>query len=69
MTDEEILQKENEDLREECRLLTKMLEDERRFFVETLRHLAIKEYQQVVATNREHKKRAAKSSSSHQLVW
>lgn len=56
MTDEEILQKENEDLREECRLLTKMLEDERRFFIETLRHLTIKEYQQVVTTNREHKK-------------
>ncbi|WP_247929396.1 hypothetical protein [Streptococcus intermedius] len=64
MTDEEILQKENEDLREECRLLTKMLEDERRFFVETLRHSAIKEYQQVVATNREHKKELQRATQA-----
>ena len=46
------------------RLLTKMLEDERRFFVETLRHLAIKEYQQVVATNREHKKELQRATQA-----
>lgn len=64
MTDEEILQKENEDLREECRLLTKMLENERRFFVETLRYLTIKEYQQMVATNREHKKELQRATQA-----
>lgn len=50
------LEKENEMLRAECSFLRKMIDDERRFVLESLKYNSVEEYRKVLHINREHRK-------------
>lgn len=52
----ECLELENKELRAECEFLRKMLTDERRFFLDMLKHDTVEGYRTIVDINREHKK-------------
>lgn len=56
MSELERLEFENKELRAECEFLRKMLTDERRFFLETMKHDSVEEYRKVLHINREHEK-------------
>lgn len=60
MNEFERLEFENKELRAECDFLRKMLTDERRFFLETLKHDTVEGYRTIVNINREHKKSCGK---------
>lgn len=63
LTDEtNILKMENSELREECKFLHKMLIDERRFILETLKYDSIENYRALVHSNREHEKELQKAT-------
>lgn len=63
LTDEtNILKMENSELREECKFLHKMLIDERRFILETLKYDSIENYRVLVHSNREHEKELQKAT-------
>ncbi|WP_242258146.1 hypothetical protein [Streptococcus thoraltensis] len=47
---------ENTKLRSDCEFLRKMLTDERRFFLEMLKHDSVEEYRKLLYINSEHKK-------------
>ncbi|WP_203263583.1 hypothetical protein [Streptococcus uberis] len=57
-----ILKIENNELREECKFLHKMLVDERRFILETLKYDTIENYRALVHSNREHEKELQKAT-------
>lgn len=62
MGEVECLEIENKELRAECEFLRKMLTDERRFFLETLKHDSVEEYRKVLHINREHEKELQKAT-------
>lgn len=57
-----ILKIENNELREEYKFLHKMLVDERRFILETLKYDTIENYRALVHSNREHEKELQKAT-------
>ena len=68
MSELERLEFENKELRAECEFLRKMLTDERRFFLETLKHDSVEEYRKAVHRNREHEKELQKVTQMYQPV-
>ena len=52
-------------LRKECEFLRKMLIDERKFFIETMKYHFIQEYRSTIASNREHKKELQEAIQSN----
>ena len=56
MDELERVKSENKELREECSFLRKMLTDERRFFLENLKHNSVEEYRNILHINNEHEK-------------
>lgn len=65
MEELERLEFENKELRAECEFLRKMLTDERRFFLETLKHDSVEEYRKLVYRNREHEKELQKATQMY----
>lgn len=64
MSELERLEFENKELRTECEFLRKMLTDERKFFIETLKYDSVEEYRKVVHINREHEKELHQATQS-----